>query len=60
MVDGAWYRVPNRFVLRPKMNPVGRAVACYTRAFGYGTLKDGAYDGDRVEILCFVPELPTS
>ena len=60
MVEGQWYRVPNRFVLRQQENPVGKAVACYTTAFGYGTMKGGAYDGDQIEILCFVPELPTS
>ena len=60
MVEGNWYSVPSRLVLHPMHNPVGRAVACYTTAFGYGSLLGGAYDGDRVEILCFVPELPTS
>jgi hypothetical protein len=60
MLDGTWYRVPNRFVLRQEDNPVGRAVACYTTVFGYGTLRHGAYDGDRIEILCFVPERPIS
>jgi hypothetical protein len=48
-------------VLRPEDNRVGRAVACYTTIFGYGTLRgNGTYDGDRIEILCFVPERPVS
>ena len=60
IVDGTWYSVPNRFVLRQKANPAGRAVACYTTTFGYGTLMQGAYDDDQIEILCFVPEQPIS
>jgi hypothetical protein len=60
LVEGKWYRVPNRFVLQQQGNPVGRAVACYTTSFGYGTLAGGGYDGDRIEILCFVLEVPTS
>jgi hypothetical protein len=61
MLDGTWYRVPNRFVLRQEGNPVGRAVACYTTIFGYGSLRgNGSYDGDQIEILCFVPERPVS
>lgn len=57
MLDGEWNKVPNHLVLRQKGNLVGRAVACYTTIFGYGTLMgNGAYDGDRIEILCFVPE----
>ncbi len=61
MLDGTWYRVPNRFVLRNERNPVGKAVACYTTIFGYGSLSgNGSYDGDRIEILCFVPERPMS
>jgi len=60
LVEGQWYGVPNRFVLQQQGNPIGKAVACYTANFGYGTLNGGAYDGDRIEILCFVPELPTS
>lgn len=60
--EGRWYRVPDDIILRQKGNPVGKAVACYTIIFGYATLP-GASDRDRedrVEILCFVPELPTS
>jgi hypothetical protein len=60
MVEGKWYRVPNRVVLQRNGNPVGSAVACYTTALGYGTLVGAPYDEDRIEILCFVPELPTS
>ena len=60
LVEGKWYRVPNRFVLQQNGNPLRRAVACYTTSFGYGTLTGGVYDGDRIEILCFVPEVPTS
>lgn len=61
MVEGTWYRVPNRFVLRYEGNRVGIAVACYTTTFGYGSLRgNGAYDGDQIEILCFVPERPIS
>lgn len=61
MLDGTWYRVPNRFVVRNEGNPVGKAVACYTTIFGYGSLSgNGSYDGDRIEILCFVPERPIS
>jgi hypothetical protein len=58
-IEGAWYKVPDNIILRQKGNPVGRAVACYTTIFGYTTLP-GAPHGDRIEILCFVPELPTS
>jgi hypothetical protein len=51
MLDGLWYRVPNRFVLRNEGNPVGKAVACYTTIVGYGSLSgNGSYDGDRIEI----------
>jgi hypothetical protein len=60
MVEGKWYKVPRRFVLQRKGNPLGRAVACYATALGYGTLAGGTYEGDEIEILCFVPELPTS
>jgi hypothetical protein len=60
MVEGKWYKVPRRFVLQRKGNPLGRAVACYSTALGYGTLAGGTYEGDEIEILCFVPELPTS
>jgi hypothetical protein len=60
-IEGAWYRVPDTVILERKVNPLGSAVACYTRTFGYGTLagKDN-YDGDGIDVLCFVPELPTS
>lgn len=61
MLDGLWYRVPNHFVLRNEGNPVGKAVACYTTIVGYGSLRgNDSYDGDRIEILCFVPERPIS
>jgi hypothetical protein len=60
MVEGQWYEVPDRVLLQKKGNPVGGAVACYTTILGYGTLTGTAYQGDRIEILCFVPELPTS
>jgi len=60
MVEGNWYKVPRRFVLQRKGNPLGRTVACYTTTLGYGTLAGGTYEGDQIEILCFVPELPTS
>ena len=58
-IEGAWYKVPDNIVLRQKGNPVGRAIACYTTIFGYTTLP-GAPHEDQIEILCFVPELPTS
>jgi hypothetical protein len=60
MVEGEWYRVPDRFVLQQKGNQAGKAVACYTTVFGYGTLTGAVYGADRIEILCFVPESPTS
>jgi hypothetical protein len=60
MVEGSWYKVPRRLVLQGQGNPLGRAVACYSTTFGYGTLAGGTYEDDRIEILCFVPELPTS
>jgi hypothetical protein len=60
MVEGKWYKVPRRFVLQGMGNPLGRAVACYTTTLGYGTLAGGTYENDQIEILCFVPELPTS
>ena len=58
-IEGSWYKVPNTVILRRKGNAVGRAVACYTMIFGYTTLPDAPHD-DQIEILCFVPELPTS
>jgi hypothetical protein len=60
--EGRWYQVPNNIILRQKGNPVGKAVACYTTILGYATLPgvSGRDREDRVEILCFVPELPTS
>jgi len=60
--EGRWYQVPNNIILRQKGNPVGKAVACYTTIPGYATLPgvSGRDRGDHLEILCFVPELPTS
>ena len=58
-IEGSWHRVPNRIILRRQGNPVGRAVACYKTIFGYTTLADAPHD-DQIEILCFVPESPTS
>jgi hypothetical protein len=59
LIEGSWSRVPDTIILKRKGNPVGSAVACYTTIFGYTTLPDAPHD-DQIEILCFVPELPTS
>jgi hypothetical protein len=49
--------VPDRFILLDKSNLAGRAVACYTTKFGFETLDGSA---DELDILCFVPESPTT
>jgi hypothetical protein len=62
LIERNWYAVPKRAILRQKGNPLGSAVACYTTVPGYTTLP-GVSERDRVDqidILCFVPELPTS
>jgi hypothetical protein len=59
-LEGLWYDVPSNIILRGKGNPVGAAVACYRTTFGYTTLEGATQRADGFEILCFVPELPTS
>ena len=62
VIEGRWYKVPESKILRHKGNPTGSAVACYTTVPGYATLP-GVSNRDRqdqIDILCFVPELPTS
>jgi hypothetical protein len=61
-IEGRWYKVPEATILRQKGNPTGSAVACYNTVPGYATLPGvSAHDRvDHIEIMCFVPELPTS